>query len=205
MLVTFYNELYFVTLTLLSGTCSIIEKDDDLSKSEVQPVLVVGAGLSAADAIMAARSRGIPVLHVFRDSSGDWEKTDLNFDRLQWLPASIYPDYHKVYEMMAVGGTKYPLYTALPGYSLINFGPSGDDTFEPQDRNVTLCSPNGQLQSFRVSSVAILIGKYNLKCGLPGKSFELKFIPDQSDLFRNLFPRQSELIRVNPKKVFNLV
>ena len=39
---------------------------------------------------------------------------------------------------------------------------------------------------------------------LPGKSFGLKFIPNQSDLFRNLFPRQSELIRVNPKKVFNL-
>ena len=39
----------------------------------------------------------------------------------------------------------------------------------------------------------------------PGKSFGLKFIPNQSDLFRNLFPRQSELIRVNPKKVFNLI
>ena len=26
-----------------------------------------------------------------------------------------------------------------------------------------------------------------------------------SDSFRNLFPRQSELIRINPKKVFNLV
>ena len=39
----------------------------------------------------------------------------------------------------------------------------------------------------------------------PGKSFGLKFIPNQSDLFRNLYPRQSELIRVNPKKVFNLV
>ena len=39
----------------------------------------------------------------------------------------------------------------------------------------------------------------------PGISFGLKFIPNQSDLFRNLFPRRSELIRVNPKKVFNLV
>ena len=39
----------------------------------------------------------------------------------------------------------------------------------------------------------------------PGKSFGLKFIPRQSDSFRNLFPRQSELIRINPKKVFNLV
>ena len=40
---------------------------------------------------------------------------------------------------------------------------------------------------------------------IPGKSFGLKFIANQSDLFRNLFQRQSELIRVNPKKVFNLV
>ena len=39
----------------------------------------------------------------------------------------------------------------------------------------------------------------------PGKSFGLKFIPNQSDLFRNLFPRQSELIRVNPKKVFKKI
>ena len=41
-----------------------------------------------------------------------------------------------------------------------------------------------------------------------GKSFGLKFIPRQSDSFdsfRNLFPRQSELIRINPKKVVNLV
>ena len=39
----------------------------------------------------------------------------------------------------------------------------------------------------------------------PGKSFGWKFIPNQSGLFRNLFPRQSKLIRVNTKKVFNLV
>ena len=39
----------------------------------------------------------------------------------------------------------------------------------------------------------------------PGKSFGLKFITNQSDLFRNLFLPPSELIRVNPKKVFNPV
>ena len=35
----------------------------------------------------------------------------------------------------------------------------------------------------------------------PGKSFELTFIPNQSDLFRNLYSRQSELIPIDPKKV----
>ena len=38
-----------------------------------------------------------------------------------------------------------------------------------------------------------------------GESFGLKFIPNQSDLFRNLYPSQSKFIRVNPKKVFVLV
>ena len=37
----------------------------------------------------------------------------------------------------------------------------------------------------------------------PGKSF--RWIPNQSDSFRNLYPSQSEFIRVNSKKVFNLV
>ena len=31
------------------------------------------------------------------------------------------------------------------------------------------------------------------------------FFPNQSNLFRNLYPSQSELIRINPKEVFNFV
>jgi uncharacterized NAD(P)/FAD-binding protein YdhS len=39
-------------------------KDDERSK--VKPVLIVGAGLSAADAILACRNAGLHVIHVFR-------------------------------------------------------------------------------------------------------------------------------------------
>ena len=39
----------------------------------------------------------------------------------------------------------------------------------------------------------------------PGKSFGLKFIPNQSYLIRFIPKVISELIRVNPKKVFNLI
>lgn len=132
------------------------------------PVLVVGAGLSAADAIMAARFRGIPVLHAFRNSSNEWgketaEKISTGYDRLQWLPSSIYPDYHKVYEMMADGGTNYPLYKSLPGYMLINLDEDDDDQaidVNPR-RMVTLSAPDGQLHTFQVSIAAILIGKHN--------------------------------------------
>lgn len=54
---------------------------------DVDPVLVVGAGLSAADAVMAARGRNVPVLHVFRNKNADLNKQ---------LPENMYPEYHKV-------------------------------------------------------------------------------------------------------------
>ncbi|OAD57088.1 Oxidative stress-induced growth inhibitor 1, partial [Eufriesea mexicana] len=133
----------------------------------IDPVLVIGAGLSAADAIMAARFRGIPVLHAFRDSSNEWnkthtEKTNAIYDRLQGLSSSIYPEYHKVYEMMADGGTNYPLYRALPGYTLHELSASRDDfiddTASEKKQMVTLSDLDGCVHTFRVSVVAILIG-----------------------------------------------
>lgn len=51
------------------------------------PVLVIGAGLSAADAVIATRFRSIPVLHVFRNKSVSLDKQ---------LPENMYPEYHKV-------------------------------------------------------------------------------------------------------------
>lgn len=51
------------------------------------PVVVVGAGLSAADAVIAARARNVPVIHVFRNKSATLHKQ---------LPENMYPEYHKV-------------------------------------------------------------------------------------------------------------
>lgn len=51
------------------------------------PVLVIGAGLSAADAVIATRFRNIPVIHVFRNRSVSLDKQ---------LPENFYPEYHKV-------------------------------------------------------------------------------------------------------------
>lgn len=59
----------------------------DRNVEEVMPVLVVGAGLSAADAVIAIRARNIPVIHVFRNKSADLNKQ---------LPENMYPEYHKV-------------------------------------------------------------------------------------------------------------
>lgn len=58
------------------------------------PVLIVGAGLSAADAVLCACNSNIRVLHVFRKRVDD---TDLIFKQ---LPKTLYPEYHNVYNMM---------------------------------------------------------------------------------------------------------
>lgn len=54
---------------------------------EPDPVLIVGAGLSAADAIIATRGKNVPVLHMFRNKYRDLNKQ---------LPENMYPEYHKV-------------------------------------------------------------------------------------------------------------
>ncbi|XP_070150606.1 oxidative stress-induced growth inhibitor 1 isoform X2 [Polyergus mexicanus] len=155
---------------------------------QMQPVLVVGAGLSAADAIMAARFRGIPVLHAFRNSSSEWgketaERITTSYDRLQWLPNSIYPEYHKVYQMMADGGTNYPLYKSLPGYTLINLGESREDENMNTKRTVTFSAPDGQLHTFEVSIAAILIGNGAGLGKLADKPIDSKSNPIEIDDF----------------------
>lgn len=57
----------------------------------VEPVLVVGAGLSAADAIIIARGKNVPVIHVFRNKSATLNRQ---------LPENMYPEYHKVRESL---------------------------------------------------------------------------------------------------------
>lgn len=58
------------------------------------PVLIVGAGLCAADAVLCACNSSVRVLHAFRRSVND---PDLIFKQ---LPKTLYPEYHKVYNMM---------------------------------------------------------------------------------------------------------
>lgn len=57
------------------------------NQDNINPVIIVGAGLSAADAVITARARNVPVIHVFRNRSTDLSKQ---------LPENMYPEYHKV-------------------------------------------------------------------------------------------------------------
>lgn len=73
---------------------SFWELEAAISRGELDqssdPVLVVGAGLTAADAVLAAHHLNTPVYHVFRRSVTD---PGLIFNQ---LPKLLYPEYHKV-------------------------------------------------------------------------------------------------------------
>lgn len=71
------------------------------------PIMIVGAGLSAADAIVAALNRGLSVIHVFRRSPDDRRVIFNN------LPPAMYPEYHAIHRMMAKKESR-------PGYKVIN-------------------------------------------------------------------------------------
>lgn len=49
---------------------SAIENVKVEEKLNIKPVLIVGAGLSAADAVIACRNAGIECIHVFRSVAG---------------------------------------------------------------------------------------------------------------------------------------
>lgn len=69
-------------------------KKDDLQRLHKDPLLIVGSGLSAADAILLAQKYHIRIVHVIRKPVND---PNLVFNK---LPKKIYPEYHRVYEQM---------------------------------------------------------------------------------------------------------
>ncbi|XP_072250382.1 oxidative stress-induced growth inhibitor 2 isoform X2 [Leuresthes tenuis] len=85
------DDLPFVFHSISDLGLAISQRKLDMNSD---PVLIVGAGLSAADAVLCACNSNIRVLHVFRKSV---DNQDLIFKQ---LPKTLYPEYHKVYNMM---------------------------------------------------------------------------------------------------------
>ncbi|XP_069687626.1 oxidative stress-induced growth inhibitor 1-like isoform X1 [Periplaneta americana] len=121
------------------------------------PVLIVGAGLSAADAVIAARFRSLPILHVFRKKAGALGKQ---------LPENMYPEYHKVHQMMGDGGASYPCYTALAEHRVLEIS---------SDHKVCVVGSDNAVSVHQVSVVAVLIGsRPDLNFLPPGLSLGLR-------------------------------
>ncbi|XP_076869881.1 oxidative stress induced growth inhibitor 1 [Brachyhypopomus gauderio] len=160
------------------------------------PVLVVGAGLTAADAVLAAHHLNTPVYHAFRRSVSD---PALIFNQ---LPKLLYPEYHKVHQMMSqqqyrpgeaqtetgaqgvappAGGdnvARYLGYLSFPKHRVVAFKPGGKCVLEGED---------GRQTALRVSMALVLIGSHP----------DLGFVPEQG---RALGSEPGELIscRRNP-------
>ncbi|XP_046368148.1 oxidative stress-induced growth inhibitor 2-like [Haliotis rufescens] len=107
------------------------------------PVLVIGAGLSAADTILMATENNIPVIHVFRRGPND---PSLIFRK---LPSSMYPEYHRVHSMMR-GKTETELYRPYSKHKVVEI---------KYDKKVLIQSDQGDtISSFETSMVVVMIG-----------------------------------------------
>ncbi|XP_047386065.1 oxidative stress-induced growth inhibitor 1 [Sciurus carolinensis] len=132
------------------------------------PVLIVGAGLSAADAVLYARHYNIPVIHAFRRPVDD---PGLVFNQ---LPKMLYPEYHKVQQMMreqsVLSPGPYQGYRSLPEHQPLLFKEDGQAVFR---------DPQGGQQVFGVSLVLVLIGSHPDLSFLPGAGADLAVDPEQ--------------------------
>ncbi|XP_061027782.1 oxidative stress-induced growth inhibitor 2 [Eubalaena glacialis] len=117
---------------------------------KVDPVLIVGSGLTAADAVLCAYNNNVPVIHVFRRRVTD---PSLIFKQ---LPKKLYPEYHKVYHMMCT--QSYSLdsnllsdYTSFPEHHVLSF---------KSDMKCILQNISGLKKIFKLSAAVVLIGSH---------------------------------------------
>ena len=120
----------------------LITKDSD-------PIMIVGAGLSAADAISTAMNEKIPIVHVFRRAISD---PSIVFNK---LPKALYPEYHKIYRMMMSRRSpeedEEGSYEVLDLHYLIRIQ-------EDKEVEVSSMAADGKRKKINVSRVVILIG-----------------------------------------------
>ncbi|XP_074256763.1 oxidative stress-induced growth inhibitor 1 isoform X1 [Saimiri boliviensis] len=168
------------------------------------PVLIIGAGLSAADAVLFARHYNLPVIHAFRRAVDD---PGLVFNQ---LPKMLYPEYHKVHQMMReqsiLSPSPYEGYRSLPGHRLLLF---------KEDCQAVFQDVEGVEKVFGVSLVLVLIGSNPDLSFLPRAGADFAVDPDQPlsakrnpidvDPFTYQSTRQEGLYAVGPLAGDNFV
>uniref|UniRef100_A0A0B7AQ18 FAD/NAD(P)-binding domain-containing protein n=1 Tax=Arion vulgaris TaxID=1028688 RepID=A0A0B7AQ18_9EUPU len=130
--------------------------------ANADPVLVVGAGLSAADCILMAMEANIPVIHVFRRKPTD---QSLIFSK---LPKAMYPEYHIIHSLMK-GKEVRELYKPLPRHSITELR---------HNKVLVKCRRSGTVTWFDVSAVAVMIGSRADLSFLPREGRHLGVVPD---------------------------
>uniref|UniRef100_A0A8D0GFN0 Oxidative stress-induced growth inhibitor 1 n=1 Tax=Sphenodon punctatus TaxID=8508 RepID=A0A8D0GFN0_SPHPU len=158
------------TLSFVHHKLSALEeavKNKDLDMMS-DPILIVGAGLTAADAILFAHHCNIPVIHAFRRRVND---PGLIFNQ---LPKMMYPEYHKVHQMMkeqsiACSGP-YECYVSLPEHHILSF---------KEDKKCIFQDKNGHQKAYNISMAFILIGSNPNLTFLPSNGMDLAMDNEQ--------------------------
>ncbi|KAK2861647.1 hypothetical protein Q5P01_001180 [Channa striata] len=184
---------------------SFWELEAAISRGELDqasdPLLVVGAGLTAADAVLAAHHLNTHIYHVFRRSVTD---PGLIFNQ---LPKVLYPEYHKVHQMMTQqqhqpSSQPQDLVQSLHPHS----APSSPSSLSPlpsttssspssysgylsfplhrvvefrPDRKCVLESDSGQQTVVQVSKALVLIGAHPNLSFLDNNGRSLSFNPNE--------------------------
>lgn len=102
-----------------------------VSAKKVDPVLVVGDGLSAADAVIRLLIAGIPVVHSFRKAPRDTKHI------LSKLSRVFYPEYHTIFQLMT-GAVTDSLYKVIPCSEVERFHKIGSSSDSFYGNKVTL-------------------------------------------------------------------
>ncbi|CAD5125876.1 DgyrCDS14067 [Dimorphilus gyrociliatus] len=125
------------------------------------PVLVVGAGLSAADSILTLLEAGVPVLHAFRRDPKDRAHI------LRKVASKAYPEYKKVMSLMKEE-LRDELYTPLPQHRVLELFSAGHVLLENSNTN----------HFVRVRKVLVAIGTRPDLSFLPGDGRNLGIVDD---------------------------
>ena len=151
-----HNELGVPGENFLFVKNEFCAKDITRLSSQSKPVVVVGAGLSAADAILALLKRKIQVVHVFRKKSAEVASI---FTRLS---PTVYPEYTHAFALMT-GKTVDSCYHSYPEHVVKRFDQNKTCQLEKLD--------DGSKTTLECSMVFLLIG------GLADLSFVSPRIP----------------------------
>ncbi|KAF6031109.1 OSGIN1 [Bugula neritina] len=132
------------------------------NETRCNPVLVIGAGLSAADAIITARKNNCNIVHVFRETP-----CGNPAQMLKSLPRAIYPEYVMMYELMC-GDVTVDWYKPYPQYAVKAF----------IDKNrVRLESLQGRSEIIDVSLALVQIGSNADLSFMPSQGTNLGVVP----------------------------
>lgn len=124
----------------------VIEDTVQKLRDKSTSILVVGSGVSAADAVIISRSVGLHVYHAHRTPAPALAK----------LNKTMYPDYYQVHKMMTDDTTEaYTNYTSLQDHIIIEMIEEKTNT----EKHIKLLNlQNNEMRTITVSLVAVLIG-----------------------------------------------